>query len=129
MTPAGVGAAIVRDGRVLAARRRATRSGAGPWEFPGGKVEPGESEPQALVRELREELSVDVQVLDPLGRVPLPDGGELSVCLCRLVGGRVQAGHDHDQVRWLTADELSSVRWLEADLLLLDAVAAAMCRE
>ena len=66
-----VGAAVVRDGRVLACRRTAPPAAAGRWEFPGGKVEPGESPDAALVRELHEELGVGATVtawLDRLGR-------------------------------------------------------------
>ena len=57
-----VGAAIVRGGRVLAARRTAPASAAGRWEFPGGKVEPGETEADSLVREIEEELGVRITV-------------------------------------------------------------------
>ncbi|WP_152354028.1 NUDIX domain-containing protein [Brachybacterium subflavum] len=57
-----VGAIIVRDGLVFAARRSPERSAGGLWEFPGGKVEPGETPQEALVRELREELGVRVEV-------------------------------------------------------------------
>ena len=62
-----VGAAWIRDGRVLAARRGPGRARAGWWELPGGKVDPGETDEEALVRELREELGVDVVVGDRLG--------------------------------------------------------------
>ena len=63
-----VGAAIVRERRVLAARRRTPANLAGLWEFPGGKVEPGEAELAAVVRECREELGVSVAVEGQLGR-------------------------------------------------------------
>ena len=82
-----VAAAVVREGTVLTARRIAPASLAGRWEFPGGKVEPGESEPQALIRELREELSLEVRVCELLGRTPLGDDGELALYLTRAVGG------------------------------------------
>ncbi|MFM7212080.1 MAG: NUDIX domain-containing protein, partial [Actinomycetota bacterium] len=58
-----VAAAILRDGRYLAARRTRPAWAAGRWEFPGGKVEPGETEQQALVREIREELGVEIEVV------------------------------------------------------------------
>jgi len=57
-----VGAAIIRDGRVLAARRTSPAAAAGRWEFPGGKVEPGETREAALVREVAEELGCRVEV-------------------------------------------------------------------
>jgi 8-oxo-dGTP diphosphatase len=123
-----VGAAVVEGGKVLAARRTAPPALSGQWEFPGGKVELGESEPEALARELREELSLEVEVGDLLGRVPLADGRDLAVYRCRSGSGTAQPGADHDQVRWLSAAELSSVNWVEADRLLLDAV-RAVCTE
>lgn len=124
-----VGAALFMDGKVLAARRTAPPSVAGRWEFPGGKVERGESEPQALIRELREELSLEAQVSQLLGRVPLGDGRELALYLCRPTGGSAQPNVDHDCVRWLSAVDLSSVPWLDADCLLLDAVSDVLHRE
>jgi 8-oxo-dGTP diphosphatase len=77
---------------------------------------------------LREELSLEVEVGDLLGRVPLADGRDLAVYRCRSGPGTAQPGADHDQVRWLSAAELSSVNWVEADRLLLDAV-RAVCTE
>lgn len=124
-----VGAALIRGDRVLAARRTRPPSIAGRWEFPGGKVETGESDQDALMRELREELSIEVQVLESLGRVPLGDDGELTVHRCQLTGGMPQAGSDHDRVRWLSASELSSVDWLDSDRLLLDTVREALLGE
>lgn len=124
-----VGAALVSDGKVLAARRRTPAALAGRWEFPGGKVEPGESEPEALTRELREELSLDAQVEELLGRTPLGDGRELALYLARPTGRRARPNGDHDRVRWLSTTDLLSVPWLDADRLLLDAVGDALRRE
>ena len=99
---------------------------AGRWEFPGGKVEAGESEPQALIRELREELSVDADIGEVLGRTPLRAGQELAIYLCRPRSGDLRLGVDHDCVRWLSAAELSSVTWLGADEQLLSVVKDAL---
>jgi 8-oxo-dGTP diphosphatase len=112
-----VGAALLRDGRVLAARRAAPEALAGGWEFPGGKVEAEESEAAAVVRECREELGVEVECQ---ARVP----GEwqvnavlvLRVYLAELVRGEPMPGADHDQLRWLSRAELFDVDWLPADL-------------
>jgi 8-oxo-dGTP diphosphatase len=112
-----VGAALLRNGRVLAARRRAPEALAGGWEFPGGKVEAGESEAAAVVRECREELGVDVVCGS---RVP----GEwqvnavlvLRLFLAEIVRGEPLPGADHDQLRWLSGAELFDVDWLPADL-------------
>ncbi|MCW2796268.1 (deoxy)nucleoside triphosphate pyrophosphohydrolase [Nocardioides sp.] len=111
-----VGAAILRDGRVLAARRTSPPELAGRWEFPGGKVEPGESPTAALERELREELGCAVRVTGWLaGTTPIGTTHELSVATVALLDGE-PAPTEHDVVRWLGADELDDVDWLEPDL-------------
>jgi len=110
-----VGAAIVRDGRVLAARRTAPASAAGRWEFPGGKVEPGESDAESLVREIDEELGVEITVDGWLaGEQPVGEAFLLRVALATVVHGE-PTPTEHDRVRWLGADELDEVDWLEAD--------------
>jgi 8-oxo-dGTP diphosphatase len=110
-----VGAAIVRGGRVLAARRTAPASAAGRWEFPGGKVEPGESDAESLAREVDEELGVRITVDRWLaGEQPVGDSYLLRVALASLVGGG-PTPTEHDRVRWLGADELDEVDWLDAD--------------
>ncbi len=121
-----VGAAIVRDGRVLAARRTFPAEAAGRWEFPGGKVEPGESPDAALVREVAEELSCAIEVTAWLpDEVAIGDRHVLTVALARLVAGE-PAPHEHDQVRWLGADELEAVDWLDADRPFLAALRPAL---
>jgi 8-oxo-dGTP diphosphatase len=111
-----VGAAIVVDGRVLGCERAEPPESAGKWEFPGGKVEPGETDIDALVRECREELGVDVAIGERVGGdVPLAHGRAiLRVWLARLVTGVPQA-LEHASLRWLSAEELDSVSWLPAD--------------
>jgi mutator protein MutT len=122
MQVAVVGAAIVRDGRVLAARRAGPSRLAGGWEFPGGKVEPGEDEPAALIRECVEELGVLIAVGDRLAEVT--DGPiRLALYAATLVEGTPQPLHDHDELRWLTAPDLSSVGWLPIDAALVAVVA------
>jgi 8-oxo-dGTP diphosphatase len=111
-----VAGAVLRDGRLLAARRSAPPELAGRWELPGGKVEPGESEEEALVRELREELGIQVV---PLQRIPgewlLRPGLLLRAWTARLLSGVPQPLQDHDQLRWLTPDSLGTVPWLDQD--------------
>jgi len=110
-----VGAAILRQGRVLAARRTAPASAAGRWEFPGGKVEPGETEAGSLVREVAEELGVRVRVdgwLD--GEQPIGDRYVLRVGLAALDDGE-PSPTEHDLVRWLGPDDLDDVDWLDPD--------------
>lgn len=111
-----VGAAIVRDGRVLTARRTAPPEAAGRWEFPGGKVEPGESPADALVREIGEELGCVVEVTGWLpGEVPIGQRHVLTVALAVLAAGADPDPREHDEIRWLRADELDEVDWLEPD--------------
>lgn len=115
-----VGAAILREGRVLASRRTEPPRLAGLWEFPGGKVEPGESDEQALVRELQEELRVEVEVGERLGGdLLIGQTAVLRVYLCRLLSGE-PALVDHDAHRWLAEGELLDVDWIPVDLPLVE---------
>lgn len=110
-----VGAAIVRDGRVLAARRTRPSAAAGRWEFPGGKVEAGESPDHALVREVAEELGVTFAVTGWLaGEALVGETHVLTVALGTLVDGDPEPT-EHDEVRWLSAAELDDVDWLDPD--------------
>ncbi|MDI6911863.1 (deoxy)nucleoside triphosphate pyrophosphohydrolase [Nocardioides sp.] len=121
-----VGAAILRDGRVLAARRTFPAEAAGRWEFPGGKVEPGETPDDALVREVAEELGCTVEVTAWLPEeVAIGDRHVLRVALARLVAGE-PTPHEHDRVRWLGAGELDAVDWLAADRPFLVALRPAL---
>lgn len=120
-----VGAAIVAEGRVLACERAAPAEVAGRWEFPGGKVEPGESDHDALVRECEEELGVRVRVGERVGTdVPLGNGRAiLRVWLAQLVGEAQPQALEHASLRWLAVDELESVDWLPADAPIVAALA------
>jgi 8-oxo-dGTP diphosphatase len=118
-----VGAAIVRGGRLLAARRTTPAVAAGRWELPGGKVEAGESPGDALVREIREELGCGITIdrwLD--GDQPIGTTHVLRVAACRLADGEPGPGDDHDELRWLPPDRLDEVDWLEPDRPFLPAV-------
>jgi 8-oxo-dGTP diphosphatase len=112
-----VGAAIVRDGRCLAAQRGPDMRLPGKWEFPGGKVEDGEDPRSALAREVREELGLEIEVGELLG-TGRDDGGEsavrLDVYLATLAGGELRL-LEHGDVRWLAPAELDSVDWAAAD--------------
>ncbi|SCL13486.1 (deoxy)nucleoside triphosphate pyrophosphohydrolase [Micromonospora inyonensis] len=125
-----VGAAIVVGGRVLACARSAPPEVAGRWEFPGGKVEPGESETAALVRECAEELAVRVEVGDRVGRdVRMAHGRSvLRVYAARLVGDDQPRALEHAELRWLSADELDTVDWLPADVPIVAALRPLLAR-
>ncbi|MGR6321989.1 (deoxy)nucleoside triphosphate pyrophosphohydrolase [Micromonospora soli] len=113
-----VGAAIIADGRVLACARSAPPEVAGRWEFPGGKVEPGEGETAALIRECAEELGVRVEIGARVGRdVRMAHGRSvLRVYVARLLHGDQPKALEHSELRWLSAAELDTVPWLPADV-------------
>ncbi|GHE29427.1 DNA mismatch repair protein MutT [Streptosporangium violaceochromogenes] len=118
-----VGAAILDgDGRLLAAQRAQPPELAGGWEFPGGKVDPGEDDRTALIRECKEELGVLVETGEQVGGDwPLADGYVLRIWLAAIVAGEPEA-REHMGLRWLARDELYDVRWLPADLPVVRAV-------
>ena len=123
-----VGAAIVRDGRVLAARRTGPAAAAGRWEFPGGTVDPGEDADAALLREVAEELGCTVALTGWLpGVAPIGDTHELRVATAVLVDGEPEPT-EHDRLRWLAPDDLDDVDWLEPDRPFLAPLAGRLRR-
>ena len=110
-------AAIIRRGDRIFATQRGYGEFEGWWEFPGGKMEVGETREEALVREIREELSAEIVIDKYLTTVewdyPLFHL-TLHCFLCSLVSESMHL-NEHEAARWLTADELHSVRWLPAD--------------
>jgi 8-oxo-dGTP diphosphatase len=119
-----VAAAVVDEGRLLAARRTAPPEAAGRWELPGGKVEAGESPDAALIREIREELGCSIAVVHWLpGSAPIGTTGlALRVAVCRVSEGSPEPGVDHDSLRWLGREQLDDVDWLEPDRPFLSSV-------
>jgi 8-oxo-dGTP diphosphatase len=117
-----VGAALVHEGRVLAARRTRPAEAAGWWELPGGKVDRGETLEDAVVREVAEELGCVVRATRVLpGVQPLAHGASLRVMVVELVDGE-PVPHEHDAVWWLAPGDLGRVRWLAPDLPFLEQV-------
>ena len=114
-------AAIIRKGD----RIFATQRGYGPWkdwwEFPGGKMEAGETPQEALRREIREELSVDISVDRFLHTIEwdYPEFHLTMHCFVCSLTGEAPHLNEHEAARWLGADELDSVQWLPADIQLL----------
>ena len=119
-----VAAIIRKDGKIFATQR-----GYGDfkdwWEFPGGKIEAGESPEQALVREIREELSTDI-IIEKLLRTVEYDYPQfhltLHCYLCTLASDSLHL-NEHEAARWLAKDDIHTVKWLPADEEVLEMLA------
>jgi len=126
-----VGAALFRDHpqhglQLFVARRSPGRRHGGCWEIPGGQVEDGEDEPTALVREIREELDVEIRLHHRLGEATVPAGG-VRVRMAAWVGHIVHGEPtlvDHDDARWVRPVDFDHLHWGPADVPLLPALAA-----
>ena len=106
------------EGLVLAARRGETMDLAGKWEFPGGKTEAGETEEQCLIREIKEELDLDISIIRQLPscihHYPAKSI-RLMPFVCGYEGGSIQL-KEHAETRWVRAVELLQLDWAEADI-------------
>lgn len=121
-----VAGALISDSSLLVAQRDRPAQLAGLWELPGGKVAPGESDAAALVRELHEELGVDVTVGGRIGaEVALNETTVLRAYRVTLTGGTLQP-HDHRALRWVRSDELDALPWVPADRAWLAELVSAL---
>lgn len=117
-------AAIIReDGRIFAAQRGYGSAKDG-WEFPGGKIEPGETPELALVREIREELNAEITVGEKLTQVEwdYPDFHLSMGCYWCAVASGALTLREHESARWLNLSELDAVDWLPADRVVVAAI-------
>ncbi len=111
-------AALIRDGDKIFATQRGYGEYKDFWEFPGGKIEPGETPEVALKREIKEELATEIDVNEYVGTVDYdyPDFHiTLLLYLCSMVSGSLEL-LEHESAKWLLASELDTVSWLPADL-------------
>ena len=112
-----VGAAIVRDGKVMCAQRGGGKQLSGKWEFPGGKIEPHETPREALHREIEEELLCEVEIGDEVCTDSYDyDFGTvtLTVFICHLLSGEPRRT-EHQEFRWLDPADMPTLDWAPAD--------------
>lgn len=115
-----VAAVIFKDDKVFATQRGYGEFKDG-WEFPGGKIEPGESPKNALRREIREELEVDINVGDLIDTIEYDYPAfhlSMKCFACTIAGGSPHL-LEHEAAKWLTSKQLGSVDWLPADVTLI----------
>ena len=122
---AGIIRSSAEDGSPLyLATQRGYGDCKGMWEFPGGKMEPGETREQALVRELSEELDIQVSVEEYLCTVAQDYPGRhvtLHCFFCHILSGKPTL-REHESARWLSREKLRTVNWLPADITVVDAI-------
>ncbi|WEK54681.1 MAG: (deoxy)nucleoside triphosphate pyrophosphohydrolase [Candidatus Cohnella colombiensis] len=113
-----VGAVIIQDGKILCAQRGANQSLALKWEFPGGKIEAGESPQEALQREIQEEMECQVEIGEQVEHTSYEyDFGvvHLTTFYCELIYG-TPVLNEHAAIKWLHPSELDSLDWAPADI-------------
>lgn len=119
-----VAAAVIRKDDKIFATQRGYGEFKDGWEFPGGKIEEGETPEQALVREIREELNTEIRVGERIGTVEYdyPKFHLSMDCFwCEIVQGMLEL-KEHEAAKWLTKDILHSVEWLPADVEVIERI-------
>ena len=123
-------AAVIRSEDKIFATARGSGEFKGGWEFPGGKIEPGETPQEALKREIMEELETEISVGDLIDTIEY-DYPEFHLSMdcfwCEILSGNLVLKEAED-ARWLAADELDSVEWLPADVTLIEKIKMDMGR-
>lgn len=126
--PIRVVGAVFHDGeRFLACRKKPGKPLEGHWEFPGGKIEPGETPEQALAREIREELNLIAEVGQKVTTTTYEYEFatiELTTFYCTLVDGDLRLT-DHDSTKWVTSTEAAHLTWAPADIPAVEAIASS----
>ena len=117
-------AAIIKDNDKIFATQRGYGDLKGGWEFPGGKVEPHETLQEALKREIKEELDVEIEVDDFVAKIEYDYPNfhlSMNCFFARIINGKLKL-KEHSNAKWLTSDELDSVDWLPADITIIDLI-------
>ena len=126
--PIRVVGAVFHDGeRFLACRKKPGKPLEGHWEFPGGKIEPGETPEQALAREIREELNLIAEVGQKVTTTTYEYDFatiELTTFYCTLVDGDLRLT-DHDDTKWVTSTEAAHLAWAPADIPAVETIASS----
>jgi len=117
-----VAAIFSEQNKVLAMKRAAHKPAAGKWEFPGGKIEPGETPEQAIKREIREELNIEITRLTHFDNSKtVTTEWELELdCFLVESDSMPTESTDHDEMRWVEIDNLHNLDWLEADIKVIE---------
>ena len=121
-------AAVIKDKDKVFATCRGYGEVKGGWEFPGGKIEANETSEQALIREIKEELDIDIEVNELIDRIEYdyPDFHLSMDCFwCRIIGGHLVL-KEASNAKWLTKDNIDSVSWLAADRLIIDKIKGSL---
>ena len=123
-----VAAAVIRNGGRIFATQRGYGEFKDCWEFPGGKIEPGETPQEALAREIREELDADITVGQLIETVEYdyPEFHLSMDCFWCGLNSQELVLREHKDARWLTADDLYSVDWLPADIGIIGKIKQAL---
>ncbi len=121
-------AAIIRDGEKVLATQRGYGEYKGGWEFPGGKVEEGETPEAALVREIKEELDTEIEVGEYLDTIEYdyPTFHLSMRCYWCIIKSGDLVLKEHEAVKWLTKEKIDSVEWLPADISIIEQIRKAM---
>lgn len=117
-------AAIIKKEDKIFITRRASGEFADMWEFPGGKIEKLESREEALIREIKEELELDIDVLEFLTTIDYDYSNfhlTMHCFICEISGGKLNL-NAHNDSKWITLDELDEPEWVPADILVVEAI-------